>query len=209
MKKIFIIFLILLCSQCVLAKPKPAPLSKEGGYVGSLPDVEDRFQKSKKTTAPAIFESVDGFSDKNELKPAPRDNPAFVNIIIKKDKTSQYINDLNEIIPIVEKLANSIEKNADNQKFGAVAYFLKENVEYFQNKYKDKSESSFISYKKLSQLNMHVQTISLLRSEQATYSPYLPYSEKGYIYSDSNINQQMEYLLKEINETLAIMKEAS
>ena len=208
MKKIFVLFLVLISAQCVFAKSKPTPVSPEGGYVGTLPDVIDRFQKSLPTQAAPMFNSIDGFNDKNQIKPAPRDNPAFVNIIIKKDKTAQYINDLNYVIPIIEKLANIIETNGDIQKFSAQSYFLKENVEYIYEKYDTKSESSYLSFKKLLQLNMQVQTVTLLRSESAIYSPYLPYGEKGYIYNSNNIDQQLQYLLKQINDTLIALKEA-
>ncbi len=33
------------------------------------------------------------FNSENELKPIPRENPAFVNIILKSEKTTQYVND--------------------------------------------------------------------------------------------------------------------
>lgn len=200
--------MVLICAQSVFAKTKPTPISPEGGYVGNLPDVVERFQKSLPTQAAPLFDSVDGFNDKNQLKPVPRDNPAFVNIILKKDKTAQYINDLNYIIPIIEKLATIIETNGDIQKFSAQSYFLKENVEYIYDKYDKKSESSYLSFKMLLRLNMQVQTVTLLRTESATYSPYLAYGEKGYIYNSNNIDQQLDYLLKQINDTLVVLKEA-
>lgn len=208
MKKILIFILLLLFVQPASAKHKNTPIPQEGGYSGTLPDVTDRFQKSVPKTAAPIFDSVDGFNNQNQLKSTPRDNPAFVNIILKKDKTSQYINDLNGIIPILEKISTSIEGNYDLQKFNAQAYYLKENVEFFRDKYQNKSESSYISYKKLMQLNMQVQTVALLRSESAAYSPYLAYGEEGAIYNSNNINQQLEYLLAQINDTLIVLREA-
>lgn len=192
-----------------IAKGKPAPVVVDGGYAGTLPNVTERFQKSQPQTSQPLFNSVDGFNDQNQLKPVPRDNPAFVNIILKKDKTSQYINDINYIIPIVEKIEKSIENNDDVQKFSAESYFLKENVEYLRAKYQNKSEESYISFKKLMQLNMHVQTVSQLRAESAVYSPYLAYTDKGYIYNPNNIDRQLDYLLKEIQSTLVILKEAN
>jgi len=208
MKKNLLLILILLCAQVAFAKGK-TPSSVEGGYVGTLPNVTESFQKALPQESKPIFESVDGFNDKNQLKPVPRDNPAFVNIILKKDKTSQYINDINYIIPIVEKLEAIIDNNEDIQKFSAESYYLKENVEFLRDKYKNKSEESYISFKKLMQLNMHVQTVSQLRSESAIYNPYLPYTDKGYIYNPNNINQQLEYLSKEMQDTLMILKEAN
>lgn len=199
-------------AQPAFAKKKPLPQSIEGGYAGTLPTIEDlesRFQKSKLEIAQPAFESVDGFNDQNEIRPTPRDNPAFVNIILKKDKTSQYINDINAIIPIVQKIEDCIDDGQNVQKFNAASYFLNQNVEYLRKKYKNKSESSYISFKKLMQLNMHVQTIAQLRSESEIYSPYLAYTDRGYIFSPNSIDQQLNYLLKEIQDTLIVLKDVN
>lgn len=209
MKKIFLLVLILLCAHPTFAKGKvKAPPSMGNGYVGSLPDPTERFPKATPASAPPIFNSVDGFNNQNELKPVPRSNPAFVNIILKKDKTSSYINDLNYIIPIIEKIQKDIDDNGSVQKFSAEANYLKENVDYLRDKYKNKPEGSYISFKKLMQLNLDVQTVSQLRRESAIYSPYVAYSGNGRIYSPNSINQQMEYLQKNIETTLFILKEA-
>ena len=58
-------------------------------------------------------------------------------------------------------------------------------------------------------LNMHVQAGSQLRVENQMYSPYLAYSGNGRIFSPNNINKQLEYLSKEIETTLIILKEAN
>lgn len=177
------------------------------GYSGTLPDVTQGFQHSQTQEAKPIFEQVDGFNDQNKLTPVPLNNPAFINIIQKKDKTSQYVNDLVEFIPMLEKLENAVENNFDVQKFNAATMFFDENVSFFRDKYKNKSESSYASFQKLMQLNMHAQTISTLRKENEVYKPYLAYGSSGYIYSSNNINQQLEYLLREIEETILVIKE--
>ena len=146
MKKIFLLILVILSAQVAFAKPqKPSP---EGGYVGNLPNVTKRFQKSVPATSAPMFDSVDGFSDQNSLKLIPRDNPAFVNIMLKKDKTSQYINDLNTTILVIEKLQKNIDDTADIQKFNAEANYLNDNANYIRDKYQNKSEGSYISYRK-------------------------------------------------------------
>lgn len=205
MRKFFLLVLIILSAQTVFAKSKPAPT---GGYVGTLPDVLERFQAAPSTKTPPVFESVDGFNNQNQIKPVPRENPAFVNIIMKKDKTSQYVNDINEIILIVQKLEKSLDDKEDVQKFNAKSNYLNENVKVLREKYKNRSEGSYISYKKLMQLNTYVQTVSQLRAESSLYKPYLPYTDSGYIYSPNNINQQMDYLLKEVEDTLFVLQEA-
>ena len=209
MKKIFLIIIMLCSTQVVFAKTKPiAPKpAVDGGYVGTLPDVLERFQSSQPQKAPQMFEAVDGFNNQNQIKPIPRNNPAFVNIILKKDKTSQYVNDLNEIILLVQKLEKSLEEKEDVQKFNALSNYLNENVKVMRDKYKNRSEGSYISFNKLMQMNTYVQTVSQLRAESSLYSPYLPYTDRGYIYSPNNIDQQMDYLLKEVEDTLVVLQE--
>ncbi len=209
MKKFLSIFLIIFClSLPALAKKKGKAANLEkAGYAGTLPNLEERFQNSIEKELQPAFEYQDGFNDPNEIKPIPRNNPAFVNIIMKKDKTSKYINDLNELISIIEKLQTSIENKDNIQKFNAKAYFLKENVEYFRDKYKNKSEQSFISYKKVMQLNTHVQAVSQLRIESETYSPYITAEESGNAFSRNNIDNQLDYLLDDIKKTLVMLKE--
>ena len=51
------------------------------GYAGTLPDLDSKFQKKENKTSTPIFESQKGFDDPKELKPVPKDNPAFIDII--------------------------------------------------------------------------------------------------------------------------------
>lgn len=213
MKKILALVLILfLCctqtSKAALSKKKDTAVVPTGsGYVGTLPDVTEKFQKSQTEESAPSFEYQDGFNDQNAIKPTPRDNPAFVNIIMKKDKTSQYVNDLNSIIPIVEKLQTIIEEQDNVQVFNAESYFLKANVEYFRDKYQNKAEQSYISFKKVMQLNTHVQTVAQLRLESEAQSPYVTASQSGNLFTQNNINNQLDYLLDDIKSTLVVLKE--
>lgn len=209
MKRILVLFLVLFYfSLPVFAKKKDSVVIPDGsGYVGTLPNLEELFKASPIEESQPTFEYKDGFNNPNSIKPTPRDNPAFINIILKKDKTSQYINDLNSIIPMIERLQTIIETDGNVQKFNAQAYFVKENVEYFRNKYKDKAEQSYVSYKKLMQLNTHVQAVSQLRLESEIYSPYVTSEQSGNSFTDNNINSQLDYLLDDIKEALVVLKE--
>lgn len=187
-------------------KPKQE-LPTDGGYVGTLPNVTERFQKSQIQESAPVFDRVESFRDKNQIKPLPRDNPAFVNIILKENKTSQYLNDINDIIIALEKLVNIIEAGQDVQNFNAEAYYIKASVEYLKNKYKNKSESRCISFQKLMKLNLQLQSIARLRADGSKYSQYLANSDGGYIYNENNIDKQLNYLLQEINDTLIVLRE--
>lgn len=56
------------------------------GYAGTLPNLGDKIEKTKTKVTTPIFESQDGFNNPSDLKPVPKDNPAFINIIQKKIK---------------------------------------------------------------------------------------------------------------------------
>lgn len=210
MKKILVLILIIFFAPGAFGfgffKPKQK-FPTDGGYVGTLPDLGARFQKTQIQEAAPVFDRVESFRDQNQIKPLPRDNPAFVNIILKKDKTSQYLNDINDVILALEKLANLIETKQDIQKFSAEAYYVKANVEYLKNKYKNKSESSYVSFQKLMKLNMQIQSVVQLRVEGNKYLPYLAQSDSGYVYGQNNIDRQMDYLLQEINTALVLLKD--
>lgn len=209
MKKILVLFLAIFCFvPAVSAKKKDATvIPANSGYVGTLPDLTSGFQRSEDEEVKPSFEYKDGFNDPDEIKPAPRNNPAFVNIILKRDKTSQYVNDINSLIFMVEKLQDIIEDQQNVQKFNAQAFYLKENIEYFRDKYKNKAEQSYVSYKKVMDLNTHVQAVAQLREESEVYSPYVTEAQSGNMFSDNNINTQLDYLLDDIKQTLVVLKE--
>jgi hypothetical protein len=185
------------------------------GYVGTLPeltrdygpnsDEDENGEEKSKSVKP--IQSKD-FNSENEIKPAPNDDPAFVNIILKTDKTSKYANDLNEFILLLENLYDVIDKNSNVQLFNAKVYYFNKNVDDFKDRYAGKPESSFISYKRLMELSAHAKSIALLRSEAEKYNPYLSYGSAGYIYNPNNITEQMGYLKTEIQQTIILLRES-
>lgn len=215
MKK-FLICLILLSltlpSQAFFWNRKDKALEKElqgKGYAGTLPNLGDKIEKSKTKVTTPIFESQENFNDPADLKPVPKDNPAFINIIQKKDKTSEFTNDANEIIPMLEKLVDCIEDNESLQLFITKANLLTLNVDNLAEKYKGKPESYYESFRKLQEVNNYVKSISTLRREAVTYQRYLAYSTTGSIYNPENIAQQLEYLKEELTTTILLLKEES
>ncbi|MBO6087001.1 hypothetical protein J6P92_01465 [bacterium] len=177
------------------------------GYKGTLPDVSKNFGTSEPQSAKPTFEKSKKFNSAEEIKPVPRDNPAFVNIMLKTDKTSQYVNDINEIIPQLENILTCIENGYDVQKFNAKVHFFNQHIQYLQEKYEGKPECNFDSFQKLLTLSTHSQSIATLRSEAEKYRPYLAYTGAGYLYNDNVINQQLDYLRSEIEDTIVVLKD--
>src|SRR5574344_2954131 len=114
MKKIFLtIFILIFVSNVGIAKKvDTTQLVTNRGYVGELPDIEESYSyKNPNSVSKPPFSSGQMPENPDEvLLSAPRDIPSYINIIIKKDRTSAYINDLNTLIPIMEKLKKNIEK---------------------------------------------------------------------------------------------------
>lgn len=176
------------------------------GYAGTLPKLENVFQKKQSKAVKPVYESKKSFDDPAELKPVPRENPAFINIISKKDKTSKYIIDANEIIPLIERLADTIEEDASVQLFVSRANTLTMNIEYLMKKYENQPEFYYESFKKLIDINRSVKTVAQLRREAQVYQRYLAYQSTGSIYNPENINQQLKYLLEELNEAVLLLR---
>lgn len=212
MKKFFICLIIMsfaLPSHAFFWNKKDKALEKElqgKGYAGTLPNLGDKIEKTKTKVTTPIFESQDGFNNPSDLKPVPKDNPAFINIIQKKDKTSEFTNDAAEIIPMLEKLVDCIDDNENLQLFITKANLLTLNIENLTEKYNGKPESYYESFRKLQEVNRYVKSIAALRREAVTYQRYLAYSSSGSIYNPDNINQQLQYLLEELNSAILLLR---
>lgn len=177
------------------------------GYAGTLPDLTKKHKKKEQKVSTPIFESQKDFNSPSDLKPVPKDDPAFVNIIQKKDKTSEFLNDANEIIRIMEKLLDCIESDGSVQLFCTRANVLSMNLDHLAKKYDGQPESYYQSFKKVMELNQYVKSIATLRREAMVYQRYLAYQATGSIYNPENINQQLEYLQEELKTAILMLKE--
>ena len=208
MKQVFYTLLIILLTAQVGFCAYDAATGEEiKGYKGTLPEVTERFQKFLPQSARPKFDSVDAFNKSTGYKPIPRDNPAYINVIIKKDKMSEFANDINYVIPIVEKVIWSIKNDENEQMFAARANSLYDNAEYVRRKYADKPEKYYPAYNSLIAVSNRTKSIVSIRNEAKVYSAYLPYQSEGYMYNPEYINNQLQYLLQELDNTLELMKE--
>jgi hypothetical protein len=207
---LLIIFSFALPSHAFFWNRKDKALENElqgKGYAGNLPKIDDTGTKSKIKVSEPVFEPQGDFSDPSTLKPVPETNPAFIDIIQKKDKGSQFINDANNIIPMLEKLYDCIEDGENVQLFVAKANLLTSNVDYLLAKYDGKPEFYYESVKKLAEVNRYTKTIMTLRKEAMQYQRFLAYTESGSIYNPENIERQLEYLKEEINSAILLLRE--
>lgn len=205
MKKLFFTFFILFfaCQSVFAGKPV---IDQSKGYVGELPELGKEYQEPEPKTTKPQYEATKNFNSENQVKPVPLDNPAFINIIYKADKNTQYMNDINELLPTLEKIYDSIENKEDVQKFVAVTYFFNKTIEYLREKYEDKPEFYFVSFQKILATDLQIQTVANLRVEAVKNAPYMAYGADGKIYNSVNIDNQLSYLQKEIEDTITAIK---
>ena len=200
MKKILCIFVFVLISNSVFG----------AGYVGTLPNIEAEFsylkkEHSEKSSAPYSVEELDK-KNEEKLKPIPRDNDNYVDIIIKKDKSSAYLNDVNKVIIILEKLRRCLNTNQDIQMFNAIVSNFIDNVEYIRTEYKDKPESNYLSYSRLIALSSQARETATFRMQGLAYEKYIPYTSPDNIYTKEALNTKLESLLNNVNDTIFILK---
>ncbi len=180
------------------------------GYVGTLPDVESEFsylrkEHSDKATAPYSVEELDK-QNEQQLKPIPRDNDNYVDIIVKKDKNSKYINDVNNVIIILEKLRKCLNTNQSIQMFNAIVSNLIDNVEYIRTEYQEKPESNYLSYNKLIEISSQARAAANFRTQGLASAQYIPYTSTDNVYTKEALEQKLENLLNDVNDTIFILK---
>lgn len=180
------------------------------GYVGTLPNIDAEFAYLRKKVpekAQSPF-SVNELDKQNEqsLKPIPIEDDTYVDIIIKKDKKTQYLKDVIGVIVVLEKLRKCLNTNQNIQMFNAIVSNLIDNVEYIRVEYKDKPEENYLSYSRLLYVSSEAREVANFRMQGYTRQKYQPYTSENNIYTKENLDEKLEHLLNNVNETLFILK---
>jgi len=179
------------------------------GYVGDLPDISKHFaplNENNEVPKPDESDKTNG----SILPLDPKDIPDIKsNVLIQQKKYSAYYKDLEQIIPVLEKLKQSIENGDDIQYFNARAKTLDFYVSNLKDKYKNSREKNYDSYKYLISLNSQAQTISKNWTERTKNIKLISNYESNGVFSEKLINEDSKYLLNRINELLIILKEES
>jgi len=103
--------------------------------------------------------------------------------------------------------ADTIEEEGSVQLFVTRANVLTMNLDHLATKYDGQPESYYESFKKLMEINQYAKTLVQLRREAITYQRYLAYQSTGSIYNPEIINQQLQYLLEELNTAVIMLKQ--
>jgi len=182
---------------------------EQKGYYGTLPDIQEAFKYKTQTdsaspkTNSKIYDS--DTTDENSLKPAPRDDALFLDIIVKKDKTSNYVNDIQRTKLALMNLKKCIEENGNLQRFNGCVNMVDLYTKNLIEKYENKSESLKESYISILNSNNEAKILGNLMYDANYYSKYIPTSTGQY--SESNISHEREKLLNKINKTLFLINQ--
>ena len=180
------------------------------GYVGTLPDVESEFaymkkNRSEKSQAPYSVEVLDK-QNAERLKPVPKNDSSYIDIIIKRDKKNDYTHDLASILIILEKLRRCLNTNQNIQIFNAIVSNLIDNIEYVHTKYGNRNERDYPSYNKLLALSQQARETASFRTKSLALQRYMPYTSEDNIYTKENLDIRLENLLNSVNETIFVIK---
>ncbi len=182
------------------------------GYKGVLPDIERDFEYLKqKTDSPKPKEDElllpEDIKEETDLKPAPFDDALFLDVIIKKDKTSNWVNDIQKTKFALKQLKTCIENNDDIQHYNAVVNLLDLYSKNLKTKYENKSESLLESYIEILNTTYYAKVLGNLMYDSNYYARYIPLREGQY--SKYNIDLKKQDLLNRINKTLFIISNDS
>ncbi len=180
---------------------KSADNTQGKGYYGKLPDVEGDFDYKRETTQTAQPKQ---YSEKDLkdglLLDAPLNDPLFLDVIIKKDKNSDYVNDLMKIKETLEKLRECIKNDASIQFFNANVNVLDLQTTNLEKKYQYSAYAQTNSYYAVRHVNYSAKVLGNLKFDANFYSRYMPVG--GSVYAPKNIKEQSEALLNEIERTI-------
>ena len=182
---------------------------EQKGYYGTLPDIKEAFKYKTPKDSPSpktnakVYDS--DTTDEDSLKPAPTDDALFLDIIVKKEKTSNYVNDIQKTKLALTNLKKCIEEKSDIQRFNGSINLVDLYAKNLKEKYENKSESLKESYINILNTVNEAKILGNLMYDSNYYAKYIPTSTGQY--SKENINLQQEKLLNKINKTLFLINE--
>lgn len=189
-------------------KRKNKEQEEKKGYYGSLPDINKELQYKKQQSSKTSSQTdlkmpQDEKLNEENLKPAPFDDSLFLDMVIKKEKNSEYINDIQKIKFALNNLKKCLEENGNIQRFNGCVNVLELYVQNLKKKYDNKNESYKESYIELLNTNYYAKLLGNLKYDANYYARYVPVNEGQY--SENNILSKEEDLLNRINRTLFLL----
>ncbi len=173
----------------------------EGGYKGSLPNVQSEFRHKTKQNDKVINESENAEDyTPDEFQKSKIDDPLFLDVILNKARPSQYNVDMIKVMRFLELFRPIVENHENIQKFNANVNLLDLHARRIEKLYNDKPESQTVSYVMLQNLAYKAKVLGNLKFDANYYSKFSPIA--GTKYSEDNLIKEDNQLLLEIDKTI-------
>lgn len=189
-------------------KDKDINIEDMKGYYGELPDISGDFsykQQTSNTVKNTAKIPDDEDLESSNLKHAPTEDALFLDMIVKKEKSSNYLNDIQRTKFALTSLKKCIEENGNIQRFNGCVNMIDLYTKNLKTKYENKSESLKESYIDILSTNYHAKVLGNLMYNANYYSQYVPTTTGEY--SKQNIDSEKEKLLNRINKTLFLINQ--
>ncbi|EKE02295.1 MAG: hypothetical protein ACD_20C00402G0025 [uncultured bacterium] len=175
-----------------------ALVSSGAGYVGQLPQLGGYSGAAQINSEPV-------------LDLTPRKFPAiYTGTVINQGKYSQYLKDLDELIPILESMKQYIDNRDSNiQMFCAKASTITLYINNLKVKYGHKTESHYESFKQIVVLSRKLNETAEYWRYTNKYNKFLRGSLEDKRKDQEIMSQKLSSALDALNVTLEILKENS
>ncbi len=194
------IFLILSIAIFSSAEGYVGELPKLEGPVMTLPPLEQPAEKEKPPEPKNEDTSVHPLAPKNY-------GDIYSKTMLKQGKYTKYLKEVEDIIPILEKLTTIIQNKDNIQVFCANSNILNLYVTDLEKKYKNKPESHYESYKQIIKTNKTVLEVANHWRDTRKYKR-VRWNSSGTRISDQEfMNIKLNSALNAINKALEVLKD--
>lgn len=187
-------------------KQKPQFDTVEGGYKGTLPSVKSEFgyKQQKASDLKNNGKKAEDFLPE-EFQPSKIDDPLFLDVILNKERPSQYIVDMLRIMKFLESFRTIVENHEPVQKFNANVNILDLHARRIERLYSDKPEGMSPSYWLLIDLAYKAKVLGNLKFDANYYSKFSPVI--GTQYDPENLMTEDNKLLIDLDKTVFAIRQ--
>ncbi|MCD8023916.1 MAG: hypothetical protein LUE64_00075 [Candidatus Gastranaerophilales bacterium] len=155
--------------------------TQERGYSGSVPNLKSEFnyKNSKSSGADDLENKAEEFTP-DEFQKSKIDDPLFLDVILNKDRPSQYTGDMLRIMKFLEAFRPVVANHESIQKFNANVNLLDLHARRIQRLYQEKPEGMSPSYYMLLDLAYKAKVLGNLKYDANYYSKFSPVTNTQY-----------------------------
>jgi hypothetical protein len=197
-----LIKILILCATCAVVSGY--------GYTGNLPELGKHSQEETQDSQAQETQSKPNLMTIPDLKPAgivvPRLNAGY-----NASKYKSYLQDVEELHQILKELKEILEQGKQKDKvqlFCAKVHYMNLYMDIFREKYINKPERFYETYKQLVMLEKYLSEISEYKRSTDRYRETLRGSLKDKIDDEGFLRRKVDMALIPINTVLEIIEDA-